>query len=513
VNEITLEERAATHQQRRATALAMGGDRKIAARAAEGRLNARERIDVLLDDGTFVESGLFAASYRPQLQDRTPADGKIAGFGEVEGRMVGVISNDFTVLGASSSRVNARKIKYVKQVSARRGYPVVFLGESSGARMPDAMGAQGTVANSDDPQQYVRRRESPWASAVLGPCYGSSSWYTSMSDFVVMHKAAVLAVSSPRLTELAISESVDPLELGGWEVHAKGSGLVDEAVDTDEQALRLVQEFLSYLPSNQHELPPLRAVPEGADDRSRAERISSLLPTSRTSVYNMRKILDTIVDPGSLFELKRLYGRSIITALARVDGQTVGLVASNPYHKGGAIDPESCSKATSFIVLCDSFNIPLVFVADQPGFLIGKDGERKGATGRVMNWMNALALVTVPRIAIVARKSYGQALLNMGLGGNADETCAWTTAEINFMDPRFGAHIVYGSKIADDPERFEEAVAEMTQGTDAYDAARSYTVGDVIDPRDTRAYLKSALRRHSGVIGRHDLSNWPTTIY
>jgi acetyl-CoA carboxylase carboxyltransferase component len=510
---MTLEERAAEHAQRRLAALAMGGERKIADRAAEGRLNARERIDVLLDDDTFIEAGLFATSHRPQDRERTPADGKVAGFGEIDGRTVGIVSNDFTVLGASSSRTNARKIKYVKRVAASRGYPIVYVGESSGARMPDAMGAQGTVANSDDPQQYVRRRESPWASAVLGPCYGSSSWYTSMSDFVVMHTSAVMAVSSPRLTELAISESVDPLQLGGWEVHVKGSGLVDEAVGSDEEALQLVRQFLSYLPSSRDELPPEAAVPEGADDPSRADRIAGLLPTSRTSVYNMRRVLENVVDPGSLFELKRLYGRSMITALARIDGRTVGIVASNPYFKGGAIDPESCSKATSFIVLCDSFNVPLVFVADQPGFLIGKDGERKGATGRVMNWMNAMALVTVPRIALVARKSYGQALLNMGLGGNADETCAWTTAEINFMDPRFGAHIVYGRTVADDPERFEAAVAEMTEGTSAYDAAGSFTVADVIDPRDTRAYLKKVLRLHAGVIGEHHLSTWPTTIY
>jgi acetyl-CoA carboxylase carboxyltransferase component len=203
----------------------------------------------------------------------------------------------------------------------------------------------------------------------------------------------------------------------------------------------------------------------------------------------------------------------MITALARIDGRTVGIVASNPFVKGGAIDPESCSKATSFLVLCDSFNVPLVFIADQPGFLIGKDGERKGATGRVMNWMNALSLVTVPRIAIVARKTYGQALLNMGLGGNAEETCAWTTAEINFMDPRFGARVVHGPDIVDDPERYEAAVAEMTHGTGAYDAAAVFTVGSVIDARETRSYLKSVLHVFGPRTGKHHLSNWPTTIY
>ena len=499
--------------RRRSRVEEMGGGNKLAARRAQGLLSARQRLDVLLDKESFTEVGEFAVSHLPTMHDRTPADGKVTGFGRIDGRTVGVVSNDFTVLGASSSRTNARKIRYVKTVARKRGLPVVFLGESSGARMPDAMGADGTVAGADDPLQYIRRREAPWVSAVLGPCYGSSAWYASLSDFVVMRKGAVMAVSSPRLTAMAISEDIDAEELGGWRVHTQYSGLVDLAVDTDEEALALCRHFLSYLPSNHGELPPLAPVPEGADDPQRGDYIARALPQSRTRGYDMRKILECIVDPGSLFELKRLFGRSLITALSRIDGRTVGLVASNPMFKGGAIDPEACSKATSFIVLCDSFNVPLIFLADQPGFLIGRTGELKGATGRVMNWMNALSLCTVPRIAIVARKSYGQALLNMGLGGNADETCAWTTAEINFMDPRYAVQIVYGSEVAEDPERLENALSEMSAGVSAFDAAESLTVGSVIDPRSTRDYLKDALAVHRGVIGEHVLSTWPTTVY
>lgn len=491
----------------------MGGAGKLATRRAEGLLNARERIEVLLDKASFVEVGELAVSHSPAMRDRTPADGKVTGFGRIDRRTVGVVSNDFTVMGASSSRTNARKIKHVKTVSRKRGLPIIFLGESSGARMPDAMGVDGTVAGADDPLQYMRRREAPWVSAVLGHCYGSSSWYASLSDFVVMRKGAVMAVSSPRLTAMAISEDIDAEELGGWRIHTQHSGLVDVAADTDEEALTLCRRFLSYLPSNQRELPPAGAVPEGADDPERAERITRLLPQSRTQGYDMRKVLDCIVDPGSRFELKPLYGRSLVTALCRIDGHTVGLVASNPMFKGGAIDPEACSKATSFIVLCDSFNIPLVFLADQPGFLIGRGGELKGATGRVMNWMNALSLCTVPRIAIIARKSYGQALLNMGLGGNADETCAWTTAEINFMDPQFAAQIVYGTDVAGDPERLKEALGKMNARVGAFEAAESFTVGSVIDPRGTRDYLKDVLAVHRGVVGQHALATWPTTVY
>lgn len=503
------------YDERVAKARGMGGEQKLAARRALGYLNARERVDALFDPGTFVESGLLAVSHRPEVAEQTPADGKVTGFGDVDGRKVAVAANDFTVLGASSSRTNTKKIRHVKRTATARGLPMVFLGESTGARMPDAMGANG-VAGGDDPTQYLRHRDTPWASGVLGPCYGSSAWYASMSDYVVMRSDATMAVSSPRLIGLATAENVDPEELGGWRVHAQASGLVDAVVDDDDEAIRLIRRFLSYLPSHSGVRPPETAVPTGADDPARASKIGELLPESRSRAYDMKTILDCIVDPESLFELKASYGKSIITGLARLAGQTVGVVANNPIHLGGAIDPDACSKATSFIVLCDSFNIPLVFFADQPGFLIGKDGERKGATGRVINWMNALSLCTVPKIAIVVRKTYGQALLNMGLGGNADEACAWTTAEIGFMDPRFGAQIVYGRGVLDDPSRAEEAVAAMSLGTSAYDAAAALTIQSVILPSQTRRYLNEALDVHwrsHDLVGQHLMRSWPTTIY
>lgn len=510
-----IEPSGSEHQARLAKARAMGGPLKLAARRQQGQLNARERVDALLDPGSFVESGLLAVSHRPGMAEQTPADGKVTGFGNVHGCTIAVAANDFTVMGASSSRVNARKIRHVKRVATARGLPMVFLGESTGARMPDAMGANG-VAGGDDPTQYLRQRESPWASGVLGPCYGSSAWYASMSDFVVMRSDATMAVSSPRLIAMATSEEVDPDELGGWRVHAMASGLVDTVVDTDEEAIALIRRFLTYVPANNGERAPEAAIPDGSDDPARGARIRSILPESPSRAYDMRRLLECFVDEGSMFELKPMFGKSLVTSLARVNGQVVGLIANNPMFRGGAIDPDACSKATSFIVFCDSFNIPLVFLADQPGFLIGKDGERKGATGRVINWMNALALCTVPKIAIVVRKTYGQALLNMGLGGNADEACAWTTAEIGFMDPRFGAQIVYGRGVLDDPDRAASALEEMGVGTSAYDAAAAFTVQTVIEPEETRRYLTDALDVHwqsHDRVGRHLLCSWPTTVF
>lgn len=500
------------HASRRDKALAMGGAAKIAQRSADGILNARERIDRLVDPGTFFETGLFATSIRPEVRDQSPADGKITGYGKLDGREVAIVSNDFTVMGASSSTVNSAKVGRIKQVAGRHGLPMVFLGESTGARMPDVMGAAG-VGAGDRPTQYRRTRETPWVSAVLGHCYGSSSWYAALADFVVMRKGAITAVSSVKLTSMAISEAVDPESLGGWKLHTEVTGMVDLAVDSDEEALAAVRRFLSYLPSHHEEAPPVHAVPAGSGDD--AHRILDLLPEARSQVYDVRKILNLIFDRDSVFELKPRFGKSIVTALTRLNGRTVGVVASNPMAKGGAIDPDSCEKVVSFLVLCDSFNIPLVFMVDQPGFLIGVEGERKGAIGRVMNWMNALSLVTVPKISVVMRKSYGQAVLNMGGAGNADAVVCWFSAEINFMDPRSAVRIVHGVTEQDDPERFQTLLGEMTRGTSAYDAAAVNAAQMVIHPAETRATLTRLLEIHelrlSDGVGEHLMRTWPTS--
>ncbi len=265
-------------EARRARVRAMGGEAKLAARRSQGVLDARQRIARLVDPDTFVEVGEFGTSIMPEQSADTPADGKIAGYGKIAGRMVAVISNDFTVKGASSSAVNGRKIAHMKRVATQRGLPVVFLGESSGARMPDTMGARGMgTMLGNDPTQYQRMRETPWASAVLGPCFGSSSWYACCSDFNVMRKGAVLAVSSPLLVSKAVNEAVDAEELGGWRLHAEVTGLVDMVVDSDEAALDAIKTFLSYLPSHHNEPPPRAAVP-----RDRVRRWLALPGSSRS---------------------------------------------------------------------------------------------------------------------------------------------------------------------------------------------------------------------------------------
>ena len=499
-------------RERNRQALAMGGPEKLAARRAAGVMNARERIEQLLDPDSFVEAGLFAAGIREEVRHKSPADGKIAGVGRIAGRPVALVSNDFTVLGASSSVVNMKKLRHMKKLAVEHGMPLILLGESTGSRMPDRMGAAGRATLAQDPTEYRRLRDTPMVSALLGECYGSSTWYSCISDFRVMRKGARMAVASGRVTSIAINQRVDPEELGGWRLHAEVTGLIDVVAESDADALATVKRYLGYMPGHAGELPPEYPDAEPGGDQG---KVLEILPESRARVYDARDILRLLVDKDSFFELKAGFGKPIVTALARLGGKSVGLVANNPKFKGGAIDVDSMQKATGFLVHCDSFNIPLVFYVDQPGFLIGVDGERRGAPGKIMNWMNALQLVTVPKITVIARKNYGQAYLNMCGGHAADWVILWPMADLGFMDPTVGVNVLYDLREQDDPERFRQLRAELARDTSAWDLAALYEGHMVIDPRETRTALLKVLdvlrKRRSAGVGQHHLRNWPTS--
>ncbi|MGB3288775.1 MAG: carboxyl transferase domain-containing protein [Burkholderiaceae bacterium] len=508
-------ETAPTELDRRVqAALAMGGPEKLERRRAAGLLNARERIDYFVDEGSYIETGMLGvSSVVPEDRDSTPADGKVAGFAKVDGRLVGVVANDFTVKGASSSLTNMKKIGHVKRVATERGFPLVFFGESSGARMPDNMGSRGMGALlGNDPHQYVRHRESPWASAILGQCYGSSAWYACLSDFTVMRKGSTLAVASPVLASLAIGQSVDAEELGGWKLHSEVTGLVDCVAETDQEAIDLVRRFLSYLPSHNREAPPRAPVPE--DSGAAAAKLPDIVPDNRRRVYEVRKVINAIVDKDSFFEMKPRFGRTAVTGLARMGGGTVGIVANNPMGKAGAMDVPACEKITRFLVMCDSFNIPIIMLVDTPGFVIGIEGERMKAPGKIMNFMTALQMCSVPKLSVIMRKSYGQAYLNMGGGRNSDDVAAWPSAEVSFMDPAYSVQVVTWGREVD--EQTQNALrAQMERDSDVWGIAEMYGVQAVIPPEQTRDYLLRMLEVHTprrtGGVGKHQLASWPTT--
>jgi len=361
-----------------------------------------------------------------------------------------------------------------------------------------------------------RVRTTPMVTGVMGECYGMPTWMACLSDFVVQVKGSAMGVSGPRVLGLAISEVITDEELGGWKVHAEITGNSDRVAENEEECFALIREFLSYMPSHCGEPPPAKPVPEGSEDRM--ARILDVLPEKRNRVYDMNRILQAVADGGVLFPVKPFFGKSVITSLARVGGQVVGIVASQPCFHAGAMDTNGIDKVISFLVLCDSFNIPLLFFHDTPGFLVGREAERNRVGARVMNYMNALGQITVPKISVIVRKTYGMAFWNMaGSGCATDFLVAWPTAEMSFVAPEIAANVVFGGKLQESPElaaRKDQFIQQMIKDSAPYPAAGMHYLHDVIDPRQTRNYILRALeicrdRRTHGV-GEHRLANWPT---
>ena len=487
-------------------AKAMGSPARLAERKAAGILNARERVELLVDKDSFVEAGLFATSIKPDMRDKSPGDGVVSGFGKIAGRMAGVNAADFTTLGSSSAEVHGKKQYYVRETARKNGLPLVNLMECAGGRIPDIMGAAG-IGRAGEGARYTHARETPWASAVLGLTYGGGAFTCINSDFVVMRRGAVLAVSSQMVTSVAIAEEMDPEELGGWRLHSEQTGFIDAVAESDAEAIDTLKRFLSYLPDNANMAPPLTAAIAPV-----AAALDTLVPESRAKTYDVRPVIKAILNKETYFPLKERFAKVAVTALGRISGRAVGIVASNPMFKGGALDPDACDKITSFIVLCDSFNIPLIFLADTPGFLVGAESEKKRLPGKIMNFMAALELSTVPKIALVLRKSYGQAYLNMG-GGRSDVTATWFSGDISFMDPAVAVNVVYATKPGEDPERYEKLLKQVSSGTTAYELAAPFMAQMVIDPNDTRRFLTQMLdvlaRRATNGVGQHRLADWP----
>jgi len=501
------------YEARLKKALAGAGEDKYAKRKARGQLNARQRIDQLVDAGSFIESGLFGSSgVYPEQAEETPTDGKLAGYAKIDGRDVCLVVNDFTIKGASTSATNGKKVGHMKRTATERGMPLVLLGESTGARLPDAMGSRGMgQLLGNDNTQFRRNRETPMVAAAFGPSFGSSTWMMCLSDFAVMHKGATVAVSSPRLVSMALGEKVDPEQLGGWRLHAEVTGLVDQVVEREEDVLVAIKQFLSYMPSHHKQAPPDIPIPEGSG--SQMAGILDWLPESRTQVYDMKKLIQCMVDLHSLFELKPRFGKSAVTALARLGGKSVGIVANNPLHRGGALDADACRKIVDFLVMCDSFNIPIILLVDTPGFQIGTEAEKAGAPGRIMNFMNAMTLLTVPHLSVIIRKSYGRAYVCMGGGRHSDDVAAWPSAEISFMSPDFATKIMHGVGVGE--PGYEQALESIQQGADVWGLAAVYAAQAVIRPQETRDYLIRMLEvyklRMTHGVGQHLMRNWPTS--
>jgi len=501
-------------EMKKAKALGQGGVKKVQRQHDLGRLTARERIEKLVDKNSFFELGLLAHSDWPGMAEKTPADGLIMGFCKINGRRVAVSANDFTVLASTNAKVNLRKLLQFKIQVNKLAIPYIHLGEAGGARMPDCQGSDGIFnlgGGGTDTlgPEYSHFREHPYIFSAMGDCYGVADFQACVADFVVQVKGSAIAVSGPRALGRAIGQVFTGEEMGGWEVHSKVTGMSDQVAENDEASLEIIKKYLDYMPDNNKELPPVRPVPEGSEDRM--AKILDVLPDNKRRAYDMHKIIECIVDGGEYLELKPKFGAMIITCLARINGHVVGFNASNPLVNGGATNTDALEKSTSFLCLCDSYNIPLIFLADTPGHLTGKEAEQKRVGSRVVNQVQALLQVTVPKITINIRKNYGQAMINMcSLGTGHDFIVAWPTAELGFMDPEIAADVVYGNL---PEEERKKMVDKMAVDTAPYLAAGSYWIQDVINPYDTRKYISDVLEivRNSDNQGKseHRLANWP----
>jgi methylmalonyl-CoA decarboxylase subunit alpha len=496
----------------------MGGADKVAALRAEGHRTIRDHIDGFLDPGSFRELGTFSRSQRPADRASTPGDGKIGGHGTVDGRPVAVFGDDITVKRGSSSVVGGRKEHRLYERALAMGIPVVHFGQTGGGRIPDLIGSEGISEAGELFAMARRRHEIPMATAIVGQSFGGSSFLSALSDFVVMTRGSTLAVTSPKVFEVATGEIISFEEVGGVDVHAKLTGQIDLGVETDDEAYAAIRRWLSYLPSSIAQVAP-RAEPAGPIEAD--PELAALVPTRRTRGYDMRKVVARIGDPGSVFELQPQFARSASTGLARIDGWPVGFIANNPMFNAGVLDPETCQKIVRLCVLCDSFNLPIVWLVDVPGFMVGKRVEHDRMLHWGMRMMQALQLASTPTLTVCIRKAFGLAWQAMnGSGMVSKGLYAWPGAEIGFMDPDVGVNVAYGSKLnrIEDPELREAErralVAEVGEATSPYEAAGTMRIDEIIDPADTLRILAAdlAMLAHRPVPppSARILASWPT---
>ncbi|MBI4590977.1 MAG: acyl-CoA carboxylase subunit beta [Candidatus Rokubacteria bacterium] len=484
---------------RRQKALQMGGAEAVAKQHAEGKLTVRERLDLLFDSGTFTEIGALAthANIAPSMKGKeTPADGVVTGFGKIDGRLASVIAYDFTVMAGSMGRTGETKCNRAREVALTKRIPMIWLIDSAGARIQEAIGS--TFAQSG----FLFREESvmsgvvPMVAAMLGPGAAGTAYIPALADFVPMVKGTShMALGGPPLVKAVVGEDITPEELGGSKVHCEVSGVADLEVADDKACIQVIKDYLSYFPSSNLEKPPLVACDDPVDRMD--EELLSIVPESPRRAYDMKKVIHHIVDGGRFFEIKPAWAKNLIVGLARMGGRSVGILANQPMVLGGALDVNSADKAARFIMLCDAFNIPLLFLQDVPGFLVGSKVEKEGIIRHGAKMLYAVSEATVPKVTVVVRKAYGAGYFVMcGKAYEPDLIVAWPTAEISVMGPEGGTNIIFRKEIAAAVSPEEERarrVEEFRKLINPYVAAGGAFIDDIIDPRETRAVVIRAL--------------------
>jgi len=484
----------------------MGGPEKVARQHSLGKLTVRERIDRLFDPGSFVETALLGhqQSSSPQMQGKfTPADGVVTGFGDIDGRRIALIAYDFTVMAGSMGMVGELKAGRIREVALRERIPLVWLIDSAGARIQEAAGSMFARTGELFREQVVMSGVIPQVAAMMGPGAAGTAYIPGLADFVPMVKGtSSMALGGPHLVKAAVGEDVTEQEMGGSQVHCKVSGVADVEVADDDECLAAIRAYLSFFPAHNREDPPVRAPSDPVERRS--ENLYEIVPANPRKAYDVRKVITEIVDDGAFFAMKPDWARSIVTGLARFGGHPVGIVANQPMVLGGAIDVNAADKSARFVWLCDAFSIPLVFLMDCPGFLVGSAVEKQGIIRHGSKMLFAVSEATVPKVTVVMRKGYGAGYYVMnGRAYEPDMIVGWPTAEISVMGPEGAVNIIGRSILQAIPE--EERDAKRTEMIEAvraqigpYVAAGWSFVDDLIDPADTRRIIYEGLMNARG---------------
>jgi acetyl-CoA carboxylase carboxyltransferase component len=507
----------------------MGGTEAIQKQHESGKLTARERVEMLFDPGSFVEYGILATHHSPlpDMKDKvTPADGVITGVGMIHGRPACVAAYDFTVMAGTMGEVGERKVKRMRELALRERIPIVWLLDSAGARIQEAAGAQFAGTGSLFFDQVQMSGIIPQVAAIMGPTAAGTAYIPALADFVPMVKGtSSMALAGPPLVKAAIGEDVTTEELGGSQVHCRVSGVADLEVGSDKECIEAIRRYLGFFPQHSREKAP-RLLPkgarkaaapaskfakgaksagangrgagaEGADRLAMSDAVLDILPEDSRKAYDMRDVIAHIVDPTSWFELKPEFARNIITGLARIDGWSAGILANQPQYMGGAIDIDASDKAARFLWLCDAYNIPVVFLHDCPGFMVGSRMEKLGIIRHGAKMLFALSEMSVPKLSVIVRRSYGAGYYVMcGKGYEPDLIVGWPTAEVSLMSPEGAVNIIFRKEIsqAPNPEAARAARTEQYRKMiGGHISASQGHLDDIIDPRETRRVLAQSL--------------------
>ncbi|MDH5315361.1 MAG: acyl-CoA carboxylase subunit beta [Gemmatimonadota bacterium] len=487
-------------RHRQAQAEQGGGADRIAQQHAKGKLTARERLDLLLDPGTFVELDRFVTHRSTEFglaEQRIPGDGVVTGYGRVNGRLVYVFSQDFTVFGGSLSETHAQKICKVLDLAVKNGAPVLGLNDSGGARIQEGVASLGGYADI-----FLRNTLAsgvvPQLSLVLGPCAGGAVYSPAITDFIFMVRGvSYMFVTGPNVVKTVTHEEVTFDGLGGADVHAETSGIAHTVFDSEPECIAAVRDLLEYLPSNNLDDPPVLTTADPVDRRD--ESLLNVVPPNPAQPYDMHEVIRAVVDDGKFVEIHAAYAGNIIVGFARLGGQSVGVIANQPAVLAGVLDINASVKAARFIRFCDAFNIPLVTFEDVPGFLPGVAQEHGGIIRHGAKLLYAYCEATVPKLTVITRKAYGGAYDVMSSKHiRGDLNFAWPTAEIAVMGPKGAVEILYRNAIAAAPDPAAETQRLIDEYTktfaNPYQAAERGFVDDVIDPRETRPRLIDGLR-------------------